>query len=116
MSESKIQSAIMDYLDAALPSTYRAIHINNTPRSAIHGAILKRMGLRRGVPDIAIIRDGGAVAFIEVKGPKGRLSEPQEEWRDWCNKNSIPWALCRGIGDVQAALLDWNVPIKARAA
>lgn len=116
MTEHQIQSAIIAYLDKALPATYRAIHINNTPRSAIHGARLKKMGLRPGVPDIAIIRDGGAVAFLEVKTAKGRLSEHQCEWRDWCGANSVPWACVRGVGDVQVALIDWNVPIRARAA
>lgn len=117
MTEHAIQTAIMSYLDEALPASYRAFAIpNGGKRDRITGAIMKREGVKAGVPDIAIVRNGGAVAFIEVKTAKGRLSNSQTEWRDWCGANSVPWALCRGVGDVQAALLDWNVPVKARPA
>lgn len=116
MNETEIQKAIVAYLSYALPGSYRAIHINNTPRNAIHGRTLKAMGLVTGVPDIAIVRNGGAVAFLEVKTPSGRLSNSQVEWRDWCGENSVPHAVVRGTGDVEAALLDWGVPIKSRVA
>lgn len=116
MTEEKIQASIMEFLRLSLPESYRAFHIHNNPRSAIHGARLKRMGLTAGVPDIAIVRNGGSVAFIEVKTQSGRLSNSQVEWRDWCGANSVPYAVVRSIGDVQAALLDWGVVLKARAA
>lgn len=117
MTEHAIQSAIMAYLDKALPGSYRAFAIpNGGKRDRITGAIMKREGVRAGVPDIAIVRDGGLVAFLEVKTEKGRLSNAQVEFRDWCGANAVPYALVRGVGDVQAALIDWNVPIKARAA
>src|SRR5690606_34562399 len=116
MSEAAIQSAIMDYLRYALPGTYRAFHVNNTPRSAIHGAKLKRIGLVSGGADIVVVRNGGSVCFIEVKGPKGRLSPTQAEFSTWCGENQVPFGVVRSVGDVQAFLLDLNVPLKARAA
>lgn len=116
MTESQIQSAIMDFLRYALPKTYRAFHVNNTPRSAIHGAKLKRMGLAAGIPDITIVRDGGSVCFLEVKGPRGSLSPVQKEFRDWCGDNRVPWGVVRNVSEVEAFLTDLNVPLKARAA
>ena len=113
--EHGIQAAIMQFLDHALPDSYRAFAIpNGGKRDRITGAILKREGVKAGVPDIAIVRGGGYVAFLEVKTAAGRLSNSQVEFKDWCGRNSVPYAVVRGIGDVQAALMDWNVPILAR--
>ena len=115
--EHGIQAAIMRYLDMALPASYRAFAVpNGGKRDKITGAILKREGVKAGVPDIVIVRNGGFVAFIEVKTQAGRLSNSQVDWRDWCGANSVPYAVVRSIGDVQAALLDWGVALKARAA
>jgi hypothetical protein len=117
MSESQIQSAIMRFLDLALPGSYRAFAVpNGGRRDKITGAILKREGVKAGVPDIILVRDGGSVAFLEVKTPKGSLSPAQKDFRDWCGANSVPWGVVRNVGDVQAFLTDLNVPLKAMAA
>lgn len=115
--EGKLQEAVIRFLDASLPSSYRAFAVpNGGKRSAITGAILKRQGVKAGVPDICIVQRDGVMAFLELKTSKGTLSPAQKEFRDWCGVNSIPYALVRSVGDVQAALLDWNIPIQARAA
>ena len=116
-SESSIQTAIMRYLDHALPASYRAFAIpNGGKRDRITGAIMKREGVKAGVPDIAIVRGGGHIAFLEVKNEKGRLSNSQQEFRDWCGANSVPFAIVRGVADAEAFLLDLGIPIRARAA
>ena len=115
--ESRIQTAIMQFLDAALPASYRAFAIpNGGNRSAVTGAILKREGVKPGIPDIAVVRGGGAIAFLEVKTAKGRLSPSQAEFKDWCGENAVPYAVVRGLGDVQTFLMDMGVPMKGRAA
>lgn len=116
MSESTLQASIMQFLDAALPIDIRAFHFHNNPRSAIDGAKLKRMGLKSGLADIGLIRAGGWIALIEVKTAKGRLSPSQIELRDWCGANSVPYAVCRSIGDVEAFCLDLNITLKGRIA
>lgn len=42
-------------------------------------ARLKRMGLRSGVADLVIVKDG-KVYFLELKSPGGRMSQKQEEF------------------------------------
>jgi hypothetical protein len=117
MTESRIQSSIMRFLDLALPGSYRAFAVpNGGRRDKITGAILKREGVKAGVPDIIVVRDGGSVAFIEVKTAKGRLSNSQTEFRDWCGLNSVPFGVVRNVSDVESFLIDLNVPLKARAA
>lgn len=116
--ESKIQIAIMDYLNRALPANYRAIHVpNGGRRDAITGARLKREGVKAGFPDIQIIRnDDGYSAFIEVKTAKGALSPAQKEWRDWFERGQAAYAVVRDIEDVEAFLIDQNIPLKTRLA
>lgn len=115
--ESSLQTTIMGFLGAALPASYRAFAVpNGGNRDRITGAILNREGVRAGVPDIVIIRSEGVAAFLEVKTETGRLSSSQIEWRDWCSEHRVPYAVVRSIGDVEAFLLDLNVPMRARVA
>lgn len=113
--EHGIQVAIMQFLDRALPSSCYAFAVpNGGKRNAVTGAILKREGVKAGVADIIVMRNPGLCALIEVKTAKGSLSNSQKAFRDWCAANGFPYAVVRGIGDVQAALLDWGVPLKTR--
>ena len=115
--EHGIQVAIMQFLDRALPSSCYAFAVpNGGKRDRITGAILKREGVKAGVADIIVMRNPGLCALIEVKTVKGSLSNSQKAFRDWCAANGFPYAVVRGIGDVQAALLDWGVPLKMRVA
>ena len=115
--EHSIQVAIMQFLDRALPSSCYAFAVpNGGNRSAVTGAILKREGVKAGVADIVVLRNPGLCALIEVKTAKGSLSNSQKAFRDWCAANGFPYAVARGVGDVQAALLDWGVPLKMRVS
>lgn len=115
--EHGIQAAIMQFLDRALPSSCYAFAVpNGGKRNAVTGAILKREGVKAGVADIIVMRNPGLCALIEVKTAKGSLSNSQKAFRDWCAANGFPYAVVRGIGDVQAALLDWGVPLKMQVA
>lgn len=115
--EHGIQVAIMQFLDRALPSSCYAFAVpNGGNRNAITGAILKREGVKAGVADIVILRNPGLCALIEVKTAKGNLSNSQKAFRDWCAANGFPYAVVRGVGDVQAALMDWGVPLRMKVA
>ncbi len=114
--EHSIQVAIVGYLDRVLPGSYRAFAIpNGGRRDKITGAILKREGVKAGVPDIAIVRDGGSVAFLEVKAPKGSLSTSQKAFRDWCGENSVPFEVVRSIDDVRSTLSAWGINTREAA-
>lgn len=115
--ESRIQSAIMTFLETVLPSSCYAFAVpNGGKRSAITGAILKREGVKAGVADIIILRNPGLCAMMEVKTDVGSLSNSQRAFRDWCAVNGFPYAVVRGVGDAEAALRDWNIPLSARTA
>lgn len=116
-SEHSIQTEIIEFLDRVLPSSCYAFAVpNGGKRNAVTGAILKREGVKAGVADIVILRNPGQCALIEVKTVAGSLSNSQKDFRDWCAANGFPFAVVRSVGDVQAALTDWGVPLRGRAA
>lgn len=55
---------------------------NGGARSATTGARLKRMGVRRGVPDVVLPVSNAAYVGLagELKAAKGRLTPEQSEW------------------------------------
>lgn len=114
--ELQVHKAIMAYLDQVLPKTVRAFHpANGGRRDAKTGAMLKALGVKAGVADIVLVRQGGVMAFLEVKAGKGSPSPAQRDWQDWCAENAVPYAIVRSIGDVQTVLLDWNIQTRAAA-
>ena len=113
-SEAIIHAGITTYLRSVLPSAM-VITINNNPRSAIDGARQKKLGLVKGTPDIMIVRQGGSVAFLEVKKEGGRLNPAQVEFRDRCSVMQIPYAVVRSIDDVRDTLAGWGVKMREAA-
>lgn len=63
--ENLVKEQIKDYLDIM---------------SCFHFSILQGLGAYKGICDRIAIKDG-KVLFIEVKGPKGKLSNHQEEFK-----------------------------------
>ena len=80
--ESDIQIACNQYLNI-LANTYyfRHFHVaNEGKRSINYHAQMKRMGLKAGCPDIIVEYPQGRILYIELKTPKGRLSDNQKLW------------------------------------
>ena len=57
------------------------------------------MGLINGVPDLVFISKDKTV-FIELKTEKGRLSESQIYFRDWCIDEKIDYYVARSVEEV----------------
>lgn len=77
MLESKIQREILDYLELN-----RVLHWRIPVDGTRTASGVRRKSTLRGFPDILGILPGsnGKVFFIEVKTPKGKLSEDQTEF------------------------------------
>ena len=84
-------------------------------RSAITGARLKRMGVQRGWPDYILIYQGRTFG-IELKAPKGKLSEHQKDVADAFTANGCGWTVARTLDEVEAFLIDQGVPLRGRIA
>lgn len=55
----------------------------------------KHMGKLSGLPDYCFIGRLGESFFIEFKTKKGRQSENQKIFEEWCIANKIDYFLCR---------------------
>jgi hypothetical protein len=109
MTEAAIQRSILDYLAVAVPRSL-VFAIPNAARRTSGGHASNFVpGLKRGVFDLCFVAPGGFVAFLEVKGPKGRLSEHQQEIRGKFVSLGTPHAVVRSLDDVRAALAHWNI-------
>lgn len=84
MSERTEQQALIEFcqrFSGRLPGLARVFHIPNGEKREKHtAAILKRMGVRPGVPDLflPLPRRGCCGLFVEMKTKDGRLSPAQE--------------------------------------
>jgi hypothetical protein len=106
--EDAIQKAVVQWLQIQENLgrlTYFAIP--NNPRNAIDGARLKQMGLRAGTPDLCIMTKGFAPIFIELKAPKGRLSDAQRLAADRLVEHGGVIVVCRSLDEVQGTIAAW---------
>lgn len=117
MLESPIQSAIVEYLDRALPPDALHFHIpNEGKRGWMAQRAFKSNGGKAGMPDTCILWDGDAF-FIETKRAKrGRLSAKQDEMRVLINRAGGHWALVTSVDQVEQALTLWGIPLRARVS
>lgn len=111
--ESMLQVSVIAYLRTVLPKTVRAYSSQSgMVTSKASAGRAKAEGMTAGVPDITFVRQGGHIAYIELKADKGRLSPAQVEWLDWCAEMQIPAAICRSLDDVKAMLFAWGIPTR----
>lgn len=78
-TEDTIQAACVSYLDIlAKQGRLDFFAVPNAARRNVRQAShLKRTGMRAGVSDLILLFPMGRIFFIEVKTPKGRLSDSQ---------------------------------------
>ena len=97
MNEDELQIAVIEYCELrGIP----VVHIpNEGERSVTYGALLKRMGMKRGFPDLffPIARRGFHGLFIEMKTDKGKLSEDQRKWLTELSKEGYLCRVCRSL-------------------
>lgn len=124
-TESLIQSRFIAWADGIIPQLRPDICIeidgrlrapfyavpNGGARHAVTGAILKREGVRRGVPDVMCDVPGGqgySGLALEFKAPKGVMSREQIAWRthlkSCCNRQH---AICKTASEAIAIATDY---------
>ena len=103
-SEEQIQRAMIAWVSLQPSIRDFVIHIpNQGRRTNFYGALLKKLGMKGGIPDlfIAIPRQGYAGCFIEVKRKKGIPSPNQKDYLIKLANNSyftcIVYSIDQGI-------------------
>lgn len=105
-SEDQEQETFIRWLELKkLPHT--AIPNSTYTTSWKQKAKNKRMGLKRGFPDIVVCVAGRVVA-VEMKRTKGGVVSPyQKEWIETLNKHGLETRVCKGAGEAIEFIESW---------
>lgn len=103
--EQSFQIAATDYLCYVLPKSYWFTAIGHGGGGSIRGALLKAMGLKRGVADHLVLGPNNFVLWLEYKSKRGALSPEQKAFRDMVEMFGHRHGMCRDLNDVRNVLL-----------
>ncbi len=129
-SETEFHLSVAEYLRRALPPPTWFFHVPNQGRRSIAGhQVTVAMGMLPGMTDIVLVRNplpfldptgGCPYGFLELKRPdgKGRLSKPQEDFREFCEARAIPWGEAKSLAEVETFVRLWliRLGLEPRAA
>ena len=74
------------------------------------GKLLKRMGLKPGLPDFVFIDRQGRHFYLELKrGQLGEVSLGQELFGSLMLERGVPYAIAYGFAEAEAQLREWCV-------
>jgi hypothetical protein len=114
--ERKLHTAIVAYLQAALPPNAFYFPVPNAGNiSPQRGGMLRRSGeVRAGVPDLIVLWAGRVIA-IELKAPNGGgLSPIQKEIRDLMLLAGATHHIVRTVEALHEILETYQIPLKVR--
>jgi hypothetical protein len=113
-SEQQIHQAIATFLNRALPEGSWHCAIDSAGKASLRVAQnLKARGGRRGCPDHIVLIPRRNALFFEVKTAVGRLSPEQQQVARCIQDTGHWWFLVRSVEDVEAALREFGVPLRA---
>ena len=112
--EDDLQREVVKFLRAALVGNSVVFHVpNGGRRSFTEAKRFKGLGVLPGMVDLGVINDGRLIG-LELKAPKGRVSDAQA----WCHQQlraaGAPVFVCRSLADVVAAMQQMGVPLFER--
>jgi hypothetical protein len=112
--EMGIQRAILGFIARCCPGAdARAIPNDSMTRSA--QLARRSQGVIAGTPDLVVIAPGGVTVWLEVKAPRGTLSEAQKATHARWRGLGHHVAVVRSIEDAEDALRAAGVPVSGTA-
>lgn len=69
---------------------------------------LKADGMVPGFPDLLVYASDGRIGHIEVKAPKGVMSDRQKAVKRWLEKIGHNYAICHSVGEAIDAVKAWG--------
>jgi len=107
--ERKTQIAIADLLRAACRPGWWWSHIGHgEARSEATGALLKRMGLRKGIADFLLIAPDGVHHWLELKRGNAPLTPEQQDFAAMLRARNVPHGVARSYDAAVAQLKAWG--------
>jgi hypothetical protein len=82
---------------------------NGGQRNIVTATKLKAEGVKSGVPDIflAVPSNTAHGLFIEMKSPKGKVSDNQKQWLSALSSNRYICAICYSFCDAQQVIIEY---------
>jgi hypothetical protein len=110
--EENLQRACIQYTRLAYPDLILfAVPNQRGTRAGYEMAILKTLGVTPGVADLIACLPDGRFAAIEMKAPKGRLSDDQEAWLMAVEASNGLSAVVRSVEAYSLILAAWLEPL-----
>lgn len=102
--------AVADTLRVACRPGWIWSHIaNGEHRTAQTGALLARMGVRRGLFDFVFLGPAGQHCWLELKRGNAPLTEGQKAFAEHLRACGVPHHVARSYDDAIAQLKTWGV-------
>jgi len=100
--EDRLQISAMRYIRMQYPDAISFHVANERATSPMRGAKLKQMGVLSGVSDCIILEPRGNFhgLLIELKAPKGRLTENQKNFLNKAEIKGYDVAVCWSFDEV----------------
>jgi len=107
MSEHLEQVSAVNWFEAAYPGVLIFAIPNGGERNPMVAEKMRREGVRRGIPDLMI---PAWRMFVEMKAPKGRLSDYQIERIDYLISAGYQCLVCYGFDDFKSQITQLKTP------
>lgn len=126
--EDALQRTVCDFLavhERMGKLRYAAVP-NGGKRSRIEAAIMNGLGTRAGFPDLIVMipsreyegvrapKSNPKVLFLELKAPKGKLSDSQKGWQMFLQDGGFQWHEIRTFEAVES-LIRYHLGTRAAA-
>lgn len=105
-NEHQEQSAVIQWFRVAYPRLIMFAIPNAAKRSPQLANYMKAEGMLAGVADLFLMKPSGKYhgMFIEMKAPKGLVSEKQEYFLEQARKQGYATCVCYGFEQAQAEI------------
>jgi hypothetical protein len=109
--EKAIQAAIIRHLSMAgfLVVRVNSAAFKNDNGFYVRGYSVAGLSVSAGHPDLVAYK-GTEALFIEVKKPKGQLSESQEKFHEYAKTKGVAVYVVRSIEDLEKVLAQRHAP------
>lgn len=115
--EVELQAAVFDWIRSVDFRNAEIFHVpNGRQLDRLEAATVSRLGVRRGVADLAVMLDDGRQGWIELKAEIRALEPEQRAFGAICARLGHRFAVARSVEDVRRLLVEWGATWTKRAA
>jgi hypothetical protein len=81
---------------------------NSDNKKKLFGIKLQHLGKIRGAPDLVFLWENGS-GCIEFKSLKGKQTEDQKIFEEWCRFNNVHYEIVRNPNQAEMVLNKWGI-------